>query len=48
MFNLKIVLLVILGIIGFFYYAYASVIKKKNKVNEAFASIDVQLKSVTI
>lgn len=43
--NLDLILLVVIGIIaGWFYFAYVQVIKKKNKVKEAFASIDVQLK----
>ena len=39
------VILVLLLVVGaVFYSAYVQVIKKKNKVKEAFASIDVQLK----
>ena len=39
-----VVLVVCLGIAGVLYSAYVSVIQKKNKVREAFSSINVQLK----
>lgn len=39
-----ILLIVLCIIIGILYYVYVQVIQKKNKVGEAFASIDVQLK----
>lgn len=41
----SLILLIVLGIIsGVLYSVYVQVIQKKNKVQEAFASIDVQLK----
>ena len=44
MLGILIVLVVALVIAAVFYSAYVQVIQKKNKVKEAFASIDVQLK----
>ena len=38
------VLLAALFIVTWIYGAYVSLIKKKNKANEAFSSIDIQLK----
>ncbi len=39
-----VVLVICLGVAGVLYSAYVSVIQKKNKVREAFSSINVQLK----